>query len=74
MKITCKSATIGIIIGILIVFIIKYGIIFGLCCLLTWLVSKAITGFMFSLLWPTIATLLCLIISLLTPAKGGNGK
>ena len=74
MKITCKSATIGIIIGILILYVIKYGIIFGLCCLITWLLAKGVAGFTFSFIWPSLATIAALVIAILMPSKGGSNK
>lgn len=69
MKAVAK-ATIGIIIGIIIIGILKLAFVFGIGCLGTWLLTKVIPNFEFSFIWPALLVLVYIILNSLKPSKG----
>lgn len=68
------SIVIGTIIGIIILLCLKSGIVFGLLCLLMWLISKAVPSVEFTITWPFIGLVAWWIISLLIPSRKGDNK
>lgn len=68
------SIVISTVLGLIILLCLKSGIVFGLLCLLMWLISKAVPSVEFTLTWPFIGLVAWWIINLLFPSKGGDSK
>ena len=69
------SIVIGTVLGLIILLCLKSGIVFGLLCLLEWLLVKVGVIAEFKILWPFIGLVIYWIIGFMLPSgksKGGD--